>query len=66
MNTVRLTPEERKSMDRDALLISLPHTMVDFLNEDDNMDWGRIPGNTSRPLRKIQRTLHRGHRSMFG
>ena len=39
MNTVRLTSQEKDAMDRGSLLISLPHTMVDFLNKDDSLDW---------------------------
>ena len=39
MNTIRFTPEEREAHDRAALIMSIPHTMVDYVNDDGKIDW---------------------------
>lgn len=39
MNTVRLTPEERIAHDRASILMSIPHTIVDYTNDDGEIDW---------------------------
>ena len=45
MNTVRLTPEEREAHDYTSLIMSIPHTIAEFVNDDGEIDWETFKKN---------------------
>ena len=45
MNTIRLTPEERATHDHAALLMSIPHAIAEFVNDNGEIDWDKFEHN---------------------